>query len=50
MYRTYFDDLVTDMYPSRLLHAFGVNGKVSGSVGAIGEIQEIGRASCRERV
>ena len=39
MYRAYFDSLATDMYPARLLHAFGVNGKVSGSVGAIGEIQ-----------
>lgn len=39
MYRTYFDDMATAMYPSRLLHSFGVNGKVSGSVGAVGEIQ-----------
>lgn len=38
MYRTYYDDLATAMYPSRLLHSFGVNGKVSGSVGAAGEI------------
>lgn len=38
MYRTYFDTLATEMYPSRLLHSFGVNGKVSGSVGAVGEI------------
>ena len=26
------------MYPSRLLHSFGVNGKVSGSIGVAGEI------------
>lgn len=39
MYRPYFDSLATDMYPARLLHSFGVNGKVSGSMGAIGEIQ-----------
>lgn len=38
MYRTYFDDLATAMYPSRLLHSFGVNGKVSGSIGVAGEI------------
>ena len=25
MYRTYFDTLATEMYPSRLLHSFGVN-------------------------
>ena len=39
MNRIYFDELATAVYPSRLLHSFGVNGKVSGSVGAIGEIQ-----------
>ena len=39
MDRIYFDELATAVYPSRLLHSFGVNGKVSGSVGAIGEIQ-----------
>lgn len=26
------------MYPSTLLHAYGVNGKISGSVGAVGEV------------
>lgn len=36
--QTFFDDLNTAMYPSTLLHTFGVNGKVSGSVGAIGEM------------
>lgn len=36
--QTFFDDLTTLMYPSALLHLFGVNGKVSGSVGAIGEM------------
>lgn len=36
--QTFFDDLSTLMYPSALLHAFGVNGKVSGSIGAIGEM------------
>ena len=32
MDRIYFDELATAVYPSRLLHSFGVNGKVSGSV------------------
>ncbi len=36
--QTFFDDLSTAMYPSALLHTFGVNGKVSGSVGAVGEM------------
>lgn len=36
--QTFFDDLSTAMYPSVLLHTFGVNGKVSGSVGAAGEM------------
>lgn len=38
MHQPFFDDLRTLMYPSALLHTFGVNGKVSGSVGAAGEI------------
>ena len=38
MLQTFFDGLSTAMYPSTLLHTFGVNGKVSGSVGAIGEM------------
>ena len=38
MYQIFFDELNTKMYPSTLLHRFGVNGKVSGSVGASGEI------------
>lgn len=38
MYSVFYDDLVTRMYPSTLLHSYGVNGKISGSVGAIGEI------------
>ena len=36
--QTFFEDLNTLMYPSALLHTFGVNGKVSGSVGAVGEM------------
>ena len=30
MAQTFFEDLETAMYPSALLHTFGVNGKVSG--------------------
>lgn len=29
------------MYPSTLLHTFGVNGKISGSIGAVGEMQDV---------
>lgn len=36
----YYDDLNIFLYPSRLLHSYGVNGKISGSVGAIGEMSE----------
>ena len=36
--QTFYEELSTLMYPSGLLHAFGVNGKVSGSVGAVGEM------------
>ncbi len=38
MAQAFFEELSTAMYPSALLHTFGVNGKVSGSVGAIGEM------------
>lgn len=38
---SYFGNLSTYMYPSNLLHYFGVNGKVSGSVGAIGEMSGV---------
>ncbi|MBP0986575.1 MAG: oxidoreductase [Oscillospiraceae bacterium] len=38
MYQIFFDELNTKMYPSTLLHRFGVNGKISGSIGASGEI------------
>ena len=34
-----FENLKTLMYPSGLLHQFGVNGKISGSVFAAGEIE-----------
>ena len=37
-YRLYFEEAATKMYPSVLLHSYGVNGKVSGSVGAVGEM------------
>lgn len=36
-----YDELAIQMYPSGLLHHFGVNGKVSGSIGAIGEMQGV---------
>lgn len=35
----FFAELSISMFPSSLLHTFGVNGKISGSIGAIGEIQ-----------
>lgn len=38
MASSFYEDLSTLMYPSGLLHRFGVNGKVSGSIGAIGEM------------
>ncbi|MDY3918313.1 MAG: nitrogenase component 1 [Candidatus Limivivens sp.] len=38
MYSIFYDELTARLYPSTLLHAYGVNGKISGSVGAIGEI------------
>lgn len=38
MPQAFFEELETMMYPSTLLHTFGVNGKVSGSVGAVGEM------------
>ena len=41
MRQPFFEDLMTAMYPSGLLHTFGVNGKISGSVGAVGEMQEV---------
>ena len=37
-YQPFFDDLSTGLYPTTVQHFFAVNGKVSGSVGAIGEI------------
>ena len=41
MHQSFFEDLMTAMYPSGLLHTFGVNGKISGSVGAVGEMQDV---------
>ena len=41
MRQTFFEDLMTAMYPSGLLHTFGVTGKISGSIGAIGEMQDV---------
>ncbi|MEA4892527.1 MAG: nitrogenase component 1 [Peptococcaceae bacterium] len=38
MERVFLQELTTLMYPSDLLHAFGVNGKISGSIGAVGEM------------
>lgn len=38
MYSIFYDDLAARLYPSTLLHSYGVNGKISGSVGAIGEM------------
>lgn len=41
MRQPFFENLMTAMYPSGLLHTFGVNGKISGSVGAVGEMQDV---------
>lgn len=41
MGQPFFEELSTLMYPSGLLHAFGVNGKISGSIGAVGEMQGV---------
>ena len=38
MYSIFYEDLATRLYPSSLLHSYGVNGKISGSVAAVGEI------------
>ncbi|MGI6018315.1 MAG: nitrogenase component 1 [Marvinbryantia sp.] len=35
------DQLSVLMYPSMLLHEYGVNGKISGSIGAIGEMKGV---------
>ena len=40
MDRIFFEELDSKLYPSTLLHAYGVNGKISGSVGAVGEMGE----------
>lgn len=38
MKQPFFEFLNTNLYPVELLHFYGVNGKVSGSVSAVGEI------------
>lgn len=35
------EEFLTLMYPSSLLHRFGVNGKISGSIGAVGEMRNV---------
>ena len=37
-YQLFFEDIAAGFYPSTVQHAFAVNGKVSGSVGAVGEM------------
>ncbi|MFR3482859.1 MAG: nitrogenase component 1 [Clostridia bacterium] len=37
----FYEELSIAMYPSSLLHTFGVNGKISGSIGAVGEMQDV---------
>ena len=37
----FYEELSIAMYPSSLLHTFGVNGKISGSIGAVGEMQNV---------
>ena len=39
--QNYFEDLTIAIYPSNLLHNFGVNGKISGSVYACGEMEGV---------
>lgn len=41
MKQYYFEDLLISMYPSDLLHSFGINGKISGSIYAVGEMQGV---------
>ena len=41
MKQKYYEELSMSMYPSALLHRFGVNGKVSGSIYAVGEMKEV---------
>ncbi len=41
MKQGYFEELIISMYPSSLLHHFGVNGKVSGSIYAAGEMEGV---------
>lgn len=35
----YYDYAFNGIYPFALLHSYGVNGKVAGSIGAVGEIE-----------
>ncbi|MFT3876134.1 MAG: nitrogenase component 1 [Propioniciclava sp.] len=37
----YFEEMRTSLYPTGLLHAFGVNGKIAGSVFALGEMEDV---------
>jgi nitrogenase molybdenum-iron protein alpha/beta subunit len=39
MKQRYYEEISDAMYPAQLLHQFGVNGKISGSVYAVGEIE-----------
>ena len=41
MKQRYYEELSISMYPTALLHRFGVNGKVSGSIYAAGEIKGV---------
>lgn len=41
MSQAYFEELVTSMYPSSLLHYFGVHGKISGSIYAASEMEGV---------
>ncbi len=38
MYSIFYEELTTRLYPSSLVHSYGVNGKISGSVAAVGEM------------
>ncbi|MCT4563427.1 MAG: nitrogenase component 1 [Maledivibacter sp.] len=41
MRQKYYEELSISMYPAALLHRFGVNGKVSGSIYAVGEMKGV---------
>lgn len=41
MKQSFYERLQTSMYPSKLLHKYGVNGKISGSIYALSEMEGV---------